>query len=527
VNVTRKIALLLAMVFLLPALFFSGYELSSLSKDETMIQQVYNRQLDAILFSINQYADDVMNRWTSLMENNVSVNLPADSIPTPVRNLLELQGSVLAVFVTDTVSGHVRPLVYSLDQKVVAEVNNAWRDSSWQDRTKINQLISYRRSGFRKVDVLPASNFEDSHTQWLVFILQDRAHQRYHLAGLIIEPELFVEEVIGPRLQEIGRDQFVLSVVNKFSGITIYNSALRDSTTAGAAEALTREFWLLPDYALGIRPKGASIQQLIRERTTTNMALLFAVDIILVVAVILVFRNVKQEVQLAQNKSDFVANVSHEIRTPLALISMFAETLEMGRVKTEEKKQEYYTIIHKEAHRLSGIVNKILNFSQAEADKKTYAPTRLHADTAVREILKTYDFHLVNKGFEYVFNECPDLYVRADQQAFTEAVINLIDNAVKYSEDKKRIEITCSKSEGMGLVAVKDYGVGIAKAVQKHVFDKFYRVPSGDLARSLGTGLGLALVKQLMEAQGGTISLASEPGKGSTFTLSFPLDDAN
>lgn len=525
-NVTRKIALLLAMVFLLPALFFSGYELSSLNQDETMIQQVYNRQLDAILFSINQYADDILNRWTSLIENNAGDKLPTDSIPAPVRNLLELQGSVLAVFVTDTVSGHARPHVFSLDQKMVAEVHNAWKEPGWQDQSKINQLLSYRRSGFRKVDVLPAPNFENSHTQWLVFILQDRARQKFQLAGLIIEPERFVEEVIGPRLQEIGRDQFVLSVVNKFSGITIYNSASRDSVTTGEAEALTREFWLLPDYALGIRPKGSSIQQLIRDRTTTNMALLFAVDLVLVVAVILVFRNVKQEVQLAQNKSDFVANVSHEIRTPLALISMFAETLEMGRVKSDEKKQEYYTIIHKEAHRLSGIVNKILNFSQAEADKKTYHLERVHPDTAIAEILKTYDFHLVNKGFVYTFAGSPSLYIRADHQAFAEAVINLIDNAVKYSDTNKRIEITCLRGEFAGLITVKDYGIGISPSQQKHVFDKFYRVPSGDLARSRGTGLGLSLVKQLMEAQGGTISLTSEPGKGSTFTLSFPLDDA-
>ncbi len=525
-NATRKIALLLAVVFLLPALFFSGYELSSLNQDEAMIQEVYNRQLDAILFSVNQYSDDILNRWTSQIESGAAENLPTDSIPTAVSSLLELNGSLTSVFVVDTIEGQARPRIFSLDERITQGVRAAWKDSLWQDKVKINQLISYRKSGFRKVDVLAGPNLENSHSQWLVFILQD-ARQQLHFAGLIIEPELFVEEIVGPRLQEIGRDQFVLSVVRKTSGSTIYNTAPRDWVGNTTAEALTREFWLLPDYALGIRPKGASIQQVIRERTTTNIGLLLAVDIALIIAVVLVFRNVKQEVQLAQNKSDFVANVSHEIRTPLALISMFAETLEMGRVKTEEKKQEYYTIIHKEAHRLSGIVNKILNFSQAEANKKTFNPVRLHPDSEIREILKTYDFHLANKGFTYSFTECPDLYIRADAPSFTEAVINLIDNAMKYSPDDKRIEIICRRAEKTGQIAIKDFGVGISVADQKHVFDKFYRVSSGNLAKTRGTGLGLSLVKQLMEAQGGTITLQSEPGKGSTFTLSFPLDDAN
>src|SRR6185295_10483770 len=107
--------------------------------------------------------------------------------------------------------------------------------------------------------------------------------------------------------------------------------------------------------------RGNTIQQLVAERTKTNLILLLSLDAILITAVILVFRNVKKEVQLAQNKADFVSNVSHEIRTPLALISMFAETLEMNRVNTEAKKHEYYNIISKEAQRLSGIVNKILN----------------------------------------------------------------------------------------------------------------------------------------------------------------------
>lgn len=522
-NATRKIALLLAVVFLLPALFFSGYELSSFNKNEALIQDVYNKQLEALLFSVNQYSDDVLNRWISQMEAGVDVTTSPGEIPPSIANLLSYNSALMAIFLMDTVGNQPSPQVYASDENGVQGIRKMLADASWVDTTQIHQLIKYKKSGFQKVEALRSPNDGDENYQWLAFITQGTTG-RPRLAGFVIDPEVFVEDIVGPRLQGIARDQFILSVIQKGSGARIYNTAPADSAGTQVAEALTREFWLLPDYALGIRTRGASIQEVINNRTLTNMLLLIAVDLALILAVVLVFINVKKEVQLAQNKSDFVSNVSHEIRTPLALISMFAETLEMGRVKSEEKKQEYYTIIHKEAHRLSGIVNKILNFSQAEANKKTLHIEGVHPDTEIREILKTYDYHLANKGFTYTLQECPDMRILADREAFVETVINLIDNAMKYSAEEKRIEISCRKDKGVGHITVKDHGVGIRKTDQKHIFDKFYRVPSGNLAKSRGTGLGLSLVKQLMDAQHGTVSVDSELGKGSTFTLTFPLE---
>ena len=517
---TQRIGLLLALVFLLPALFFSVYELSSLDKDEKMIQDIYGKQLEAILFSVNQYSDDIVGNWISRIETSFDQSLKEDSIPGKIKDLISLNSSLKGVFISDTVDGKAVLKTFSLefppDHPLWHKTNEALKKGA----PGIEQLLSYKKSGFQKVERLDFGADSTMNIHGLIYITQTGLKQ-FRLAGLFIDANLFIEDIVGPRLQTIAKDQFILTALLRKNNSVVYATSTGD--TLSVAEALTKEFWIFPDYVLGIRTSGNTLQELVRERTRTNLLLLTALDIILIVAVVLVFRNLKKEVDLAQNKADFVSNVSHEIRTPLALISMFAETLELNRVPSEEKKQQYYRIISKETQRLTGIVNKILNFSQTEAKKKTLHIEMLNVETEIKGILDTYDFHLSNKGFTYTLAGPGDVWIKADRESLIESVINLIDNAVKYSEETKRIEITTGYEGDYAYIAVKDFGVGISRQYQKHIFDKFYRVPKGNLARSRGTGLGLSLVKQLMEAQRGKITVVSDPGKGSTFTLYFPF----
>jgi two-component system phosphate regulon sensor histidine kinase PhoR len=515
---TRRIGLLLALVFFLPALFFSVYEISSMSRDEAMIQEVYTKQLEAILFSVNQYSDDIVNTWITKAEAGIEeIGLAQE--PVAINELLSYNPALLYFFTADTVSGNLRKNILSLSiypDNLPHKIDSAIALS----KMKVEKLIEYKQNGFQKIDILPYNWSTKDSLQCLVFVTENTARKPV-VVGMLIDQELFIQDIIGTRLQVIAKDQFVLSVFRKGSNQSVYST--RADTVRHQNEMLAKDLWLLPQYNLGIRRTGSSIQALIDKRLSTNLTLIILLDVILVIAVVMVFRNVKREVQLAQNKADFVSNVSHEIRTPLALISMFAETLEMDRVKSEEKKHEYYRIISKEAQRLSGIVNKILNFSQTEANKKTLNPVLVHPPTEVDEILKTYDFHLKSKGFEYTYKIIQDAWVMADREAFIESVINLIDNAVKYSDDIKVIKISSGKENGYGYVSVTDKGIGIKPSDQKHIFDKFYRVSSGNLAKSRGTGLGLSLVKQLMETQQGKVTVTSAVGKGSCFTLYFPI----
>jgi two-component system phosphate regulon sensor histidine kinase PhoR len=202
---------------------------------------------------------------------------------------------------------------------------------------------------------------------------------------------------------------------------------------------------------------------------------------------------------------------------------MFSETLSMGRAKSEEKRKEYYNIIQNETERLSKIVNKILSFSKIEAGKWKYNFRRVDLNVIIQDIFKNYKFHLNQK--EFVFNFVPadkQLIIGADPEAVSEAVINLIDNAVKYCSDDKNIILKTGREDIRFYVEVEDSGIGISASEQKKIFEKFYRVPGENVHNTKGTGLGLTLVKHIVDAHKGEIKLISEPGKGSKFRIYFP-----
>lgn len=514
----QRIALLLLAVFLIPALAFSVYEISSLTKDEKMIEAIYQKQLESILFSVNQVSDATLTSWAAKSEiwkTQLREDVP---LTTGFYNLLSLNASILLAFVADTVQNESHLSYYAIDSLETQPLHAAVQTALQQNQSQIRQLVKYRKSGFQKVEALPTA---DTRTQHLIFVAEGSANP-WQVGGFTIDTELFIEDVIGPHLNKISKEQFVLHVFDKQTGSRVYSTDDRDTTSLSQA-AVAKDVWVFPNYTMAIQPKGASLTQWVRQRTTTNLLLLVGLDIILVIALVLAFRSIRKEVQLAQNKAEFVANVSHEIRTPLALISMFAETLEMNRATSDEKKKEYYAIINKETHRLSGIVNKILNFSQTESGKKKLHLQPVVLNEVVAEVLHTYDFHLTKKGFGYSVIAPEQVRVLADKEAVTEILVNLVDNSIKYSPDAKQLTVTLSTQNGFGCLAVTDQGAGISAADQKHIFDKFYRVSSGNLAKSRGTGLGLTLVKQLVDQQRGKISVQSAVGQGSTFTVHLPL----
>jgi len=256
-----------------------------------------------------------------------------------------------------------------------------------------------------------------------------------------------------------------------------------------------------------------------------------ATALVLVVAlcgIALAIRATDREARLAQAKSNFVANVSHELKTPLSLLSLFSEILELGRVKSEEKKTEYYGIIRHESLRLNKMIDNILDFSKIEAGRKTYNFAHTDMAEVIDNVLSSYRYQITNSRFDIQTNMPPELPpVLIDRDAMTQAISNLLDNAIKYSRDVKQLSIATAKRGSNLSIEIADRGIGIPRAEQAKVFEKFYRVGNVLVHDVKGSGLGLSLVKHIIEAHHGTISLESDVGKGTRFTILLPLSEIN
>jgi signal transduction histidine kinase len=225
--------------------------------------------------------------------------------------------------------------------------------------------------------------------------------------------------------------------------------------------------------------------------------------------------------KLSQMKSDFVSNVSHELRTPLASIRVFAEFLRLGRVREREKVSEYGEYIETESRRLTQLINNILDFSRIESGRKTYQFERANAQDLVLDSLKTFEVQLAQHGFRVVFEapERPLPPVIIDADAISRAFLNLLDNAMKYSGDSREIKVRLSKRDEYVTISVTDHGIGISREERDKIFEKFYRVSTGLVHDVKGSGLGLSIVRHIVEAHRGLLTLNSRPGAGSTFTI--------
>ncbi|MEO8232835.1 MAG: HAMP domain-containing sensor histidine kinase, partial [Ignavibacteriota bacterium] len=500
----KKIGLILLIIIILPIAFLLFNELGKLNENEQVLEQIYNNQLQAILFSVNQYSEDIVRTTANTIIDKVEFS--SDRISEDKQfNLLINEGRKFSfLFVTDSLNSHEMRFYFRQNeiQSNIDSVKKYFRNILLQNEAIVNKLYAYREQGYRKIEpiILPNSNNQS------LLIFASGVLNSKRIYGAVINPQEFITQNLSSRLQEVAKDEFVISVVNPKTGYQYNSTKDFKSRPLQAQKAL----WIFPDYNLGITLVGQSIQDLVEERAMNNLLLIGILLLVLAAAVWFVYRSVKKELEFAQAKTDFVSNVSHELRTPLALISMFAETLEMDRVKTEEKKKEYYSIISHESNRLGRIVNSILNFSKMEAGKRNFVFAEEDLNEVIIQVYQNYSYHLYNKGFEFEYEPGIDIpKIIIDREAVSEAIVNLIDNAVKYSDKIKFIKMIIGSENNFVFIEIQDKGIGISEEDQKKVFDKFYRVSSGLVHTTKGTGLGLSLVKQIMDAHKGKIVLKS------------------
>jgi signal transduction histidine kinase len=229
---------------------------------------------------------------------------------------------------------------------------------------------------------------------------------------------------------------------------------------------------------------------------------------------------VRKQIKLNKLKNDFIATVSHELKTPLASIRLLVDTLLEGNYKDQQQVTDYFHLVSKENERLTRLVDNFLTFSRMERNKQAFAMAWISPANIARtaaEVVKN-KFSAGKCDFQlHIADNLPDIY--ADHDIMVTAVVNLLENSYKYSYDDKKIELKVFPEDNSVCFSVKDNGIGLNRRQMRKIFDRFYQADTSLSRRAEGTGLGLSIVKFIVDAHKGTISVDSEPGKGSSFTI--------
>ena len=246
--------------------------------------------------------------------------------------------------------------------------------------------------------------------------------------------------------------------------------------------------------------------------------------IVLTFGAVLIMRTIAHEMDVLKIKSDFVSSVSHEFKTPLTSIRTLVERLQDGKVQGKAKMMQYFSVIAQDTDKLTRLVGNILDFSKIEEGKREFDFEETDMAQLVSSLMQDFQKDELLKDFSiqaFIQEDIPQLSV--DGEALYQALNNLLDNAVKFSPDKKEIEVHLSKDEENIILEVKDVGIGISPDDLDKIFDKFYQGKNALKQTIKGAGLGLTLVKHTVESHGGRVSIKSKVGKGSTFSLILPI----
>ena len=234
------------------------------------------------------------------------------------------------------------------------------------------------------------------------------------------------------------------------------------------------------------------------------------------------FIRVSWDIRWFQLRSDFVSGVSHEFKTPLSLIRLYSETLASNEMDfSPEDRRNYLRIIARESERLSGLINNVLDFSKMESGPKPSPMNEGDLSSVISQAMQDYSDYLMYRGFEVKTSIQPQLPpVRFNSEQILQAILNLLDNARKYSGASRLLRLNAWTDHGEVVVEVKDHGIGIPADEKSKIFQAFYRISSQDSKG--GCGLGLYLVDQVMKEHGGRVEVDSELNRGSAFRLIFP-----
>ena len=341
--------------------------------------------------------------------------------------------------------------------------------------------------------------------------------------GFLVDEDYLAKDLLSGIMQAIVSSEGINWTILGRDGKTI----LASSATPAGSQTVESDFTgNFPDWTMQFYQADPHLlEAFLTSRRGIYFYMFILIAGILVFGLILTIRALTREMELSRMKSDFVSTVSHEFKSPLTSIRQIAEMLHSGRVPSEERRKKYYDVLLEQSERLSLLTENVLSFAKMEEGKREFVFARVDLGTLLRDIVSATQDRLGNEGIRIetdIEKSLPP--IMADGAAVIQAFNNLIDNAVKYSRNSEKIIVRAFHGEQNVAVQVVDFGIGIQKEEREKVFDRFYR--GGDeLTRTVkGSGLGLTLVKQIVEAHRGSVQVESEPDKGSVFTVRLPFD---
>ncbi|HEY0156812.1 MAG TPA: HAMP domain-containing sensor histidine kinase [Thermoanaerobaculia bacterium] len=399
---------------------------------------------------------------------------------------------------------------------------NAWgtakRPSEAESEAVKMATVSWHLAHARQRVASPALHVDERDRRNRV-ILRPVLDGSWHVVG--VTGVILDEKLSSAAMTSIGK-----SVLRerKHHKTMVVRIAEKFPRSVGGRDFITQPLsFVFTDWRAGVKDYCASPEEMAATNFRNNLMWTGGAFVILLGSVGLSVGAVARQMRLSQMKSDFVSNVSHELRTPLSSIRVFGEYMRLGRVEKPEKVRQYGEYIEAESRRLTQLINNILDFSKIESAEKKYRFCETDVVELVEQTVDAFEVPLRDKGVSISFTAEAAPRLLLDKDAIAQVLMNLLDNAVKYSDGRKEVEVRVTAPRGEVRIAVEDHGIGIPAAEQKKIYEKFYRVGSTLVHDVKGSGLGLSIVQHVVQAHGGRVELVSVPGQGSTFTIVLPV----
>jgi signal transduction histidine kinase len=341
------------------------------------------------------------------------------------------------------------------------------------------------------------------------------------ILGILYNRNHLIKSVLPEIIRDIQVDEETGIAITDLSGMRLVES----TELQGKEPILTDYFednfppWKIALYTLGTEPS-----DMISITRSFYFWTILTLIIVLVFGSVMINRAMAHERAALKIKSDFVSSVSHEFKTPLTSIRTLTERMKNGKVKDPAKMQTYFSIISHDVDRLARLVSNVLNFSKIEEGRKEYECQDTDIGEWISRTVNDYRETEIEKEVNIQLNVSKNIpSLKMDPNALSQAVYNLLDNAVKFSDKNARIDVSLASNKQQVTLIIADQGIGIDSEDLDHIFDKFYQ-GKNTLEKSVqGTGLGLTLVKHVVEAHGGNISVENNVGKGTTFSIQIPF----